>query len=163
MEKKQTHIVYGFITGMVTVVFYLVIYLAGATFKPGMQYVPFIPFFVGVVINNIAFSKANGGAVTFGNVFTSGFKASALITLLIILWVVISIYLFPDMKEKALEVARKKMAEDPHMTDEIMVKNMLWVKNGYTTMLVSSTVFTELIAGAIFSLIGAAAAKKNAI
>jgi len=163
MEKKQVHIAYGLVTGIVTVVFYLVIYIAGVAFKPGMSYIPYIPFLAGIIINAMAYSKANDGAVTFGNVFGSCFKATMIITLILVAWVIICMFIFPEMKQKAMEVARESMAKNPQMTDEIMDKSMAMMQKGYTTIVVSATLFGSLFFGAIFSLIGGAIAKKNAV
>src|SRR4051812_31581101 len=120
MEKKNTHIMYGFITGLAMVIVGLVVYLTGAAFKPGMQYISYIPFIIGVILNGMAYSKANDGYVTFGNVFGSCFKASMIVTIVIVAWSVISMVIFPEMKEKALTMAREQMAKNPKMTDEVM-------------------------------------------
>src|ERR1039457_4032025 len=122
MEKKNTHLVYGFIIGIVMAILGLIFYITGLTFKPGMQsiqYVSYIPFLIGIILNAMAFSKANEGYVTFGNVFGSCFKASMIVTLVILVWSVISMFIFPEMKDKALEMARDKMMNGSQkMTDD---------------------------------------------
>jgi len=162
-ERKQTHVMYGCITGLVTIVFYLVLYVTKLSFKDGMQYVPYIPFLGGIILNGINFSKANGGAVTFGNVFGSCFKASIIVTLFAVAWMILSMYIFPEMKTQMLEVMREKMAKNPQMTDEMLDKSMGWMQKNFTTIMVSGALFGELIGGALFSLVGAAVAKKNAL
>ena len=95
MEKKNVHIMYGFITGIIMVIVGLVLYLSGLAFKPGMRYIYLIPFLAGIILNAIAYSKANNGAVTFGNVFGSCFKATMIITLVSIAWSILSNYVLP--------------------------------------------------------------------
>ena len=47
MEKKQTHIAYGFITGIIMVAVSLILYLTGLMFKnSSMAYVSLLPFCV---------------------------------------------------------------------------------------------------------------------
>jgi hypothetical protein len=108
MENKNTHIMYGFITGIVMVVVGLIIYLAGWAFKPGMNYVAYVPFLIGIILNAIAFSKANDGFITFGNAFGSCFKASMIVAIVLVAWTIISIFIFPEMKDKAMEAGRLK-------------------------------------------------------
>lgn len=160
MEKKQTHLAYGAITGLIMVIVGVAFYLTGLAFKPGMQYIGYIPFLTGIVLNANAFSKANDGYVTFGNVFGSCFKASMIVALLMVAWSAISLVVFPEMKEKAMEMAQQKMMEQK-MSDDQLEKGMAFMKKGYGTLIIASSVFGSLFVGAIFSLIGAAVAKKN--
>src|SRR4051812_33701569 len=108
MEKKNTHVPYGLVTGVIAVVVSLAFYLSGLAFKPGIQYVAEIPLLAGIILNAIAFSKANDGFVTFGNVFGSGFKMAMIVSLVMIVWSIISIFVFPEMKVKAMEMARSE-------------------------------------------------------
>jgi uncharacterized protein DUF4199 len=165
MEKKQTHIMYGFVSGILMAVISLVLYLTGLSFKPGMegiQYVAYLPFLVGIILNATAYSKANDGFVTFGNVFGSCFKAAMLVTLVVLAWSVISMMVFPDMKEKALALARDKMAASSrNMTDEQMDAALNITKKYFSTFMIAGVLLGMLFYGAIFSLIGAAIAKKK--
>jgi hypothetical protein len=109
----------------------------------------------------MAFSKANDGYVTFGKVFGSCFRAVMIIALVMVVWNIICIYGFPEMKQKGLEAAREGMAKNPKVTDEQIDKFMQITNKWYNTMVIAGTVFGTLIMGAIFSLIGAAVAKKK--
>jgi len=161
MEKKNTHIIYGFVTGVVMVIINMIIYLLGAAFKPGMQYISYIPLLTGIILCAMAFSKANDGYVTFGNVFGSCLKASMIITIVLLTWSILSMYIFPEMKEKAMSVAREKMAENPKMTDEQMDMGMNMMKKYWNVFLIGGVVFGTMIVGALFSVIGGAVAQKK--
>jgi len=161
MELKQTHIPYGFISGVVVVIVSLIIYLTGVELTSWAQYLAFIPFLAGVVMDCIAYSKANDGFVTFGNVFGSGFKTTMIITIVIIAWRVISIYAFPEMKTRAIEMAHNQLAKNPQMTDEQIDMAMNITRKFYNSITVGSALLSSLFYGAIFSLIGAAAARKK--
>ena len=158
---KNTHMTYGFVTALVIIVVSVVLYVAGLAFKPGMQYITYLPFLIGVILNGVAFSNANNNYVTFGNVFSSCFKACAIITLVILVWSFISLAIFPEMKDKAMEMAREKMAKNPNMTDEQIDMAINMTKKYFTLFMVMGVVFGYMIFGAIFSLIGAAIAKKK--
>ena len=161
LQKKEVHIMYGFITGIVMVVIGLIIYLTGQAFKTGMQYIAYIPFLVGIILNAVAYSKANDGLVTFGNVFGSCFKASMIVTIVIVVWSVISMYIFPEMKDKALEMAREQMAKNQKMTDEQVDMALNITRKYWNVFLIAGAIFGTLFWGVIFSLIGGLVAKKN--
>ena len=151
----------GFITGFAMVIVGLIIYLLGAAFKPGMQYISYIPFLAGIILNGMAFSKANDGYVTFGNVFGSCFKASMIVTIVIIAWSIISMYLFPEMKVKAMEMARQEMVKNQKITDEQLETALDFTKKYWNTFLIAGAIFGTLFFGAIFSLVGAAIPEKK--
>lgn len=163
MEKKQTHVIYGLICGVVVVIVGLILYLAGIAFKPGVQYLNYVPLLIGIIMNAVAYSKANNGMVTFGNVFGSCFKASMIVTLVLVIWGVLSMYLFPEMKDKGIEVAREAMAKNPGMNDETIDTALNIYRKYWTVIIISSAVLTTLFFGALFSVIGGAIAKKNAM
>jgi hypothetical protein len=159
--KKQTHVPYGFISGLLMAVISLIIYVTGLTFKTGMSWLPHIPVLVGLILNANAYSKANEGYVTFGNVFGSCFKASMIVALVMIGYSVITIFVFPEMKEKMIEMQREQMAQNPKMTDEMMDTATDITQKYWNVMLMAGVIFGTLVAGAIYSLIAAAVAKKK--
>lgn len=162
MEKKQTHLMYGAVSGIACVILSLTLYVTGLTFKhPYISMVIQIPFLVGIIMNAIAYSKANDGFVTFGNVFGSGFKASMIIALLVMAWTVISMMIFPEMKDKAMEMQHTELAKNPKMTDEQIEMSMSMMKKYWTPILIGGSILGTLFYGAIFSLIGGAVAKKK--
>lgn len=143
------------------VVLSLALYLGGLMYKPGLAYVAQLPFLVAIIMNAIAYSKANGGYVTFGNVFGSGFKLSMVVAIIMTAWSVICIYAFPEMKVQAMEMTKVKMAENPQVTDEQIETFMNMWNKGYNYIMVATAIFGTLIMGAIFALIGAAVAEKK--
>ncbi len=162
---KQTNVLYGAITGIAIVVFLAALYVTGNSFKPGLGMVAYVIFLAGILLNAINFSKANDANVTFGQVFGSGFRATALILLIVTAWTVLSFYIFPDMKDKFMEFIRQKAIDQASKSGsdntEAMEKGMGMVADHFVLITVLGTVFYNLIAGLIFSVIGAAVAKKN--
>ena len=162
MEKKQTHIAYGFITGIIMVVISLIMYLTGTMFKnDSMKYISMIPFLVGVILNALAYSKANDGFVTFGNVFGSCFKLSMIVGIVLVAWNIIAIFALPEMKAKIIDMSRDAMVKNPKLTDEQIEMSMNMMKNYWNVFAVAGAIFIALFYGAIFSLIGGAVAKKK--
>jgi len=166
MEKKQTHISYGFIAGIIMVVINLVLYITGVTLKPGMQWVAwiaYIPFLVAIIMNANAYSKANNGNITFGNAFGSCFKCSMIVAIVIVAYSIATIFIFPDMKDRILAMQREQLAKNPKMTDEMIDTSLNMIKKSWNLILILGAVFGTMLTGTIFSLIGAAVAKKNPV
>lgn len=161
MEKVQTHKMYGLITGIIVSVFYLVLYIANLSFKPGWQYVAYIPFVVGIFMNAIAYSKANDHYVTFGNVFSSGFKASAVIAIISVVWAILMTVIFPEMKDKAIEMIQEQAESRPGVSEEQIEMSLNITRKYWTVFMVAGAMFGTLFWGAVFSLIGALIAKRK--
>ena len=70
-------------------------------------------------------------------------------------------YLFPEMKDKAMEIARESMAKRPGATDEQIEMGMNVMKKFFNVFLIAGALFGTLIVGVIFSLIGGAVAEKK--
>lgn len=157
---KQTHITYGFITALVMIIAGVILYISNLSFESWSQYVSYAIFLVGIILNANAFSKANDADVTFGKVFSSGFKASAIVTLATIAWSFISLMIFPDIMEKGMEMARAKM-EERGLGQDMIDQQMEMTRKYFKAFMVGGILFMYMFVGALFSLIGAAIAKKN--
>lgn len=161
MERKQTHIAYGFITAVAMILVNVILVVTKMNMKPGVQWLGFVPFLIGIIMNANAYSKANNGSVTFGQVFGSCFKATAIIAIVSVAWGFASMYIFPNMMDEAMEQARAKMAQNKDLSEEQIEQAMGYTRKFFKPLMVAGALFGTLFFGAIFSLIGAAVAKKN--
>lgn len=161
MQLKQTHKQYGLIIGLAMIVIGLILYVLDFSFESWSQYVVYIPFLIGLILNAQAFSKANDGYVTFGQTFSSCFKAVAIITLISIAWSLISFYIFPEMVDKAIESAREKMIQQGNSDEEIETAMQFMTGTTLKVVMIGSVLLMYMILGAIFSLIAAGMAKKK--
>lgn len=161
MEKVQTHKMYGFLTGLVMVILSVILYISDLAFKPWAQWVSYIPFLVGLILNAMAYAKANDHYVTYGNVWTSGFKASAIITIVTLAWALIAMFVFPEMKEKSLELAAERIAENKSVSDEQIETTLKMTEKFFYPFMIAGIVFGTMFFGAVFSLIAAAVPKRK--
>jgi hypothetical protein len=159
--KKQTHIAYGFITALALVILYVIFEVTGLSENSGVQYIGWVIFLAGLILNGIAFSKANDADVTFGQVFGSCFKATCIVTIVMVIWTLVMFLIFPGMETRILEKAQEGMASNKQMTEEQLEKGMAITRKYFKVFLVAGALFGTLIQGAIFSLIAAAIAKKK--
>lgn len=118
--------------------------------------------FTGVLAACILYSKQSGGNLVFGDVFSHGFKTTAVIAFLMALYTFIIfkvIYPMPTAAEmdaavKAIEQQGNSLHEEAKQQAESAAKNR-WI------IYVSISIFVSLIPGLLGSLAGAAATKKN--
>lgn len=151
---------YGAMTALLMIVINVVMLLTGNQDNKAINWIAFLPFLGGVIACCIAYSKANDKFVTFGQVFSSGFKATAIIALIIILWSFLSLYIWPDIKVRALERAALDM-EDKKMGQDQIDQAMNITRKYFGVFMAAGALFSTLFFGAVFSVIGAAVAPKK--
>jgi Protein of unknown function (DUF4199)/TgpA N-terminal domain/ATP synthase j chain len=113
-----------------------------------------------IITSCIVYSNQNENNVTFGNIFAEGFKTTAVITCLTIVFTVIMFLLMPELKQRFFDIAAQE-AEKSGASDDIIEKQQALVKKMFWVFIIGGIMVTYLIVGVISSLIGAAAAKKN--
>lgn len=164
MEKKPiSHFQAGLLIAAILILFSVLIYLMKIDQTGIVAFIPFIIIIAGLILFIKQYGDARNNQVGFGGLFSYGFKTTAILTLIVILFTVIFVLLFPDIKEKAFETARLSMEKKGNLTgseiDEAveMVRKMFWV---YT---IGGVLLIYTIVGCIGSLIGAAVTKKKPI
>ncbi len=163
METKPTKpAVYGLVVALILIVFGLITYFTGQTQNKALGSVAFVIFLAGIIFSCVQYAKQMNGDVTFGNVFAHGFKTTAVIIVIEAVYTFISYkFLFPDMLEKGLEIARKSMEEKKNMTDEQIAQALSITRKFYMPITIGSIILFFGVLGAIASAIGAAVAKKK--
>ena len=163
MENQVTsHIIKGLILSVISIVFSIVIYVFNLYEMSALSFVNYAIFIGGLIYGAVLYSNQNGNNVTFGNVFAHGFKTTAVVIVITAIYTILAFkVLFPDMLEKVLDISKKKMMENPKMTDEMIEQAMTMTRKFFIPFALGGAVIGTGIIGAIGSLIGAAVAKKN--
>ncbi|MDB5230658.1 MAG: hypothetical protein JWN76_1463 [Chitinophagaceae bacterium] len=162
MEKKvTTPVIKGLIISLILVVFGLIIYFTNQMQNKALGFVQYCILIAGIIWGCIQYSKEMNGNVTFGNVFAHGFKITAfVIVVMVVYFVLATTVLFPDMIDKMVEQARLNM-EKQNMPDQNIETGLTMMKKYFIPFGIGGIIVMFGILGAIASLIGAAAAKKN--
>lgn len=163
MENKVTSPqVKGLIISLALIAFGLIIYFIDDMRHPELSYIQYAIFLAGIVWACITYSKQLNANVTFGNLFAHGFKTTAVITIIILIYTVLALtVLFPDMVDKSIEMTRQKMEEGGKATDSQIDQTINMMKDHFVLFTVVSVIIGFAIMGAISSLIGAAVARKK--
>jgi type III secretory pathway component EscS len=112
MEKKvSTPVTVGIILSLVIIVWSIVVYLTGLYMQTWSQYVGLVILVGGILYGVLNHGKEKNHEVTFGNLFGFGFKVAAVATCLVILYSILSGYIFPEAKQKMIEIAKEKAGD----------------------------------------------------
>lgn len=151
----------GIAISLVLIVIALVTYFLNMNTSSALQYASYAVYVLGIIWSVNFYGKQIDHNSTFGNYFAHGFKIAALVTAIMIIYIVIFVYLFPDVREKAMEAAKKRMESNGQITQEQINQGLLVTKKFFMVFIVAGTLLGYLIFGALASLIGAGITKKN--
>jgi hypothetical protein len=164
MDKKPiSHMVVGLIISLIMIILFLGFYYTGNSFNKGpLSYLPLVVFGGGLIFSIVQFSKANNHNVTFGSCFSYGFKATAIIAIIMAVFVFCFITFVPEYKDQFMDFMRSEMEKNSQgLSEDQMDKSVGMIGKFFTISAVGGGLFMNLLIGAIASLIGAAVAKKN--
>jgi hypothetical protein len=159
--KPVSHVVAGLIIAAAVIVLSLVMNFSGNTANASGGWLTYC-----VIIGGLAYfvnrhGKETNYTSTFGNLFSFGFKATAVFTILFIVFLIIFNLLFPEFKEKAMEMARHNLEEQGKLTEDQIDQALQMTKKYFWIFAIGGTMLGFIIIGAIGSLIGAAITKKR--
>lgn len=166
MEKKPTSsATMGLLIALVLIVISLVTYFADLYMQTWAQYIGFVLLFGGILFAVLTHAKEVQHQTTFGKLFGFGFKVTAAVTVLMILFVVLQGFVFPDVKTRFMELARENALKSPQAAgnEAAIEKNLAMVEENFTFFVILGLLFWYLVVGAVSSLIGAAVAKKRPV
>lgn len=161
MQKHTSTVTKGVVISLIMIALALAMYFTGMDVNSPLRWITYCVYIVGVIFSIMQYGKQIDHNATFGNYFAHGFKISAAVTVIMIIYIIAFVYLFPDFKEKAIDEAEKAIKERENMSEEQRVQALEMTKNLFMVFLVGATLIYNLIIGAIASLIGAAVTKKN--
>ena len=146
MENKVTsHIVKGAILSAFGILISIIVTVFNLYEVSWINYINYAITIGGLIYSCIMYANENNNNVTFGNIFAHGFKTTSVIIVITVLYVFLSLkVLFPEMPEKILDIARKKMAENPQMTDEMIVFTPNQIVQDQPCNLIQTGIFNTL-------------------
>ena len=163
MEEKKpiSHIVAGLTIAAILVVYSILLNYMDLSQNQSMGWLSYIILVGGLILFINLYGKAKNNQVTFGNLFSYGFKATAIITLIMIAFIIIFFLAFPEFKDKIVDAAREGMEKQGKMTDDQIDQGLEMFEKNFILFSAGGALFMYLILGAIGSLIGAAITKKQ--
>ena len=167
MENKpslfQHTMTWGAITGIILIVFSLVLYLVHQSANQALGYLSYILLIAGIIIGSIAYrDKVLGGFISYKDAFVMGLLITVFAGILSSFFSFILIrYIDPSVMEQAIAKAEEKMMNRgmPEDQVELAIEKTREFMGSPLTVLVGLLSFAFI--GTIISLITAAIVKKE--
>ena len=152
----------GLILSLITITYGIALYLTDLWQNKSLGYISYIVIIGGIIWSCIHYAKQMDGNVTFGNVFAYGFKVTATLIVLTVVFTFLEMkVIFPEMIDKILEMTAKEMEKNKNLTDAQAKTALDMTAKFILPFMIGGIILMYGIIGAIASAIGAGVAKKN--
>jgi uncharacterized membrane protein YciS (DUF1049 family) len=162
-QKPISNIVAGLIIGAIVIIYSIILSFSGLQANQSLSWLTYLILIIGVIYFVIAYGKANNDNVTFGNLFAYGFKVTAVVAILFIVFEILFNLLFPEFREKMYDLMRQKFAEQGKLSEDQINTAIEMTKKFFMIGLIAGSAIFFSLFGVIAGLIGAAMAKKNPV
>ena len=162
-QKPISNIIAGLILAAILIIYTTILNFAGLQTNQALGWLSYLILVIGIIYFVSAFGKANNDNTTFGDLFAYGFKVSAVVAIILIIFEIIFNQIFPEFREKIYELTRQKMEEQGKLSEEQITSAIDIVKKFFWLGLIGGTAFLTALFGVIGGLIGAAVTKKNPV
>jgi len=168
MENKpslfQHTMTWGAITGIVLIVYSLILYLAHQTYNQALGFLSYILLIAGIIIGSIAYrDKVLGGFISYKDAFVTGLLITIFAGILSSFFSFILIrYIDPSVVEQSMAKAEEKLIARGMSEDDIEMAMEKSREFMGSPLMVLVGLLSFAFIGTIISLITAAIVKKEA-
>lgn len=106
-SKKTLKI--GLLFGFLMIAAHIIIHLTKSYETYEILVIPEVLLILAIVVVSVIYRKALKGNAAFGELFSNGFKTTALLTIFMVVWIFLSVQIFPDIKTIDIALAKKSM------------------------------------------------------
>lgn len=159
--RSVSHLLSGLIIGVLVALYTLVIAFAGQMGNKTLGFSALLIMVGGVAFFVWRHAKASEELLSFGKLFSYGFKATAVMTLVQIGYAVLFYNIFPEYREVLFDVSRAQMMAQGGVSEEQAEAGLAMMRNFFWPMIISGSLFNAMMAGAVGSLIGAGVTAKK--
>ncbi len=163
MEQRKpiSHLTAGLLIASLIVIYAIITQFMGLTNRTGIGIIQYVLIIGGLIFFIMQHGKAHDYRLPFGNLFSYGFKATAVFTIIFVAFLVIFFLLFPELKEQSFEEARKQMEKNPAFSEDQIDQALNFTRRFFWVGVVGGSMFFMILVGAVGSLLGAALTKKR--
>ena len=163
MKKKSDYIGKAVLLSLVLIIVDLIGGFTHLRFESWFRWLSTIIMVIGIIVFCIQFGKQQTDGVTFGKVFGYGFKIALFVSVIVVLYSLLSInVIFPEIIDQILVKTRTDLQAKGGMTDEQIDQAVAMTKKFMQPIPLSIFTFlATLFFGTIASLLGAAFTKKT--
>lgn len=161
-NKPLTHVTAGLsIAAIIILATLLMTLIGGGGASQSAGPLTYLLVIAGLVFFVNRYGRQHNYTLPFGNLFSFGFKSTAVITIVFVAFTILFNLLYPEFQEKALEATRQQLEKQGRLSDTDIDSAVGMTQKYFWPFVIGSTVLGFAIIGAIGSLIGAAITKKR--
>src|SRR4030095_1548655 len=139
----------GLLISLFVIVVRIVGYYTELSFQKWFGWLVNAIFFLAIIFACVHFANQKNGYVTCGNVVLHGFKITAVLTIILLAYTLLSMtVLFPEMKTKIFEMQEAEMEKQGLDSDKIETA-MDFVKRNFMWIMVLFLIFGNIIIACI--------------
>jgi hypothetical protein len=163
MKKKSDYLAKGLMLSLILIVVDLIAGFTQIRFETWFRWLPTIIAVVVIIVFCIQYGKREAAGVTFGQVFGYGFRISLIVSVLMVVYSLISFsFIFPELTDQILTKTRTELQAAGKLTDDQIDTQVAMTKKFLQPAIRAIFVFLAvLFFNTIASLLGAAFAKKT--
>ena len=152
----------GLILGLITTTYGIALYLMDLWQNKSLGYVSYVVILGGIIWSCMYYAQQMNGNVTFGNVFAHGFKVTASLIVITVVFTFLEVkIIFPEMVDKIIDIAAKDMDKNKNLNESQIKSALDMTRKIMIPFMIGGIILGYGIFGAISSAIGAGIAKKN--
>jgi hypothetical protein len=161
MEKKAiSHIMAGLVIAGVQIVYSMFLTFMDLSGNRTLGFLSLLILLAGLIFFITQYGKSVDHNAEFGQLFSFGFKATAVTTIIVLAFQVLFFLVFPEYRDKMEEISREQMYKQG-LNDSQVEQAIEFTRRFFWPFLIAGTLVSSLFVGAIGSLIGAGITKKN--
>jgi hypothetical protein len=149
----------GLLTAGVLILYSMVLTFTGLNTNRSLGGLSLLFLVVGLVFFVRRHGRDSGHQAGFGALFSYGFKATAVCTLVLIGFQWLFYTVFPEYREQLLDITREEMVKQG-VPEAQMGAALARMRDYFWAMTIGGALFSTLMAGAVGSLIGAGVTRK---
>lgn len=166
MRIQLTPAIKGLMTGLLMIGIALTSFYGRLAGDSPLQYLIYLAYTGGVAWTINSYKKSESYTGKFWDIFNQGFRCFIIVTLLMVLFTVVFSKMHPEFANTQTELYKAQLIkESTSKTPAEINEAVSNYKNGYTTMLVYSSIFGYLIFGAavtaVLTLLSALTTRRN--
>jgi Protein of unknown function (DUF4199) len=164
MKKKSSdYLGKGLMLSLVLIVVDLIGGFAHLRFESWFKWLSTFTAMIAIIVFCIQYAKREVDGVTFGNVFGYGFKISLVVSIIMVVYTLLSFnVIFPELTDQILTKTRTDLQATGKLTDDQIDTQVAMTKKFMQPGILSIFVFlATLFFNTIAALLGAAFAKKT--
>jgi hypothetical protein len=160
-QKSLSHIPAGLIIAGVLIIYSMVITFSGLSGNKSLGFLSLMILLLGVAGFVFLYARSEENSLSFGQLFSYGFRTTAVATLVTIAFLVLFYLIFPEYKDQMFEVSREQMQLQGNLSEDQIEQGLSVMKRFFWPIVIGGSLFNNLVVGAIGSLIGAGISPKR--